>query len=169
MNLKIIYKESKELKEYENNPRQNDRTVEKLIESIQEYGFLIPILIDKNNIIVAGHARKRAADSLKLKEVPCIYVENLTSEQVKKFRLVDNKTAEFSDWDMEKLKQEMEEIEATANNTIKDLVDIFEFINFNAESLEVNDSEFLQDTEIVKERNAKSRVRCPKCGEEFEA
>ncbi len=94
--LQITYKALTEIKEYRNNPRKNEEAIEPVMESIKNFGFVVPILIDQNNIILAGHTRKKAAEILKLKEVPCIYVEDLTQEQQKAFRLVDNKTAEFS-------------------------------------------------------------------------
>lgn len=81
--------------------------------SIKEFGFLAPVLIDSNDIIIAGHTRKEAAVRLGLKEIPCITVDSLTDEQVKAFRLVDNKTAEFASWDFEKLEEELSEISLT--------------------------------------------------------
>lgn len=98
------------LKEYGNNPRINDNAVEAVANSIREFGFKVPIIIDKNNIIVAGHTRLRAAKSLGLEKVPCIIADDLTEEQVKAFRLADNKTAELAAWDYEKLDKELQGI-----------------------------------------------------------
>src|SRR5699024_5878918 len=91
-----------ELKEYENNPRLiNDEAVDKVEASIKEFGFKVPIIVDEDNVIVAGHTRKLAARSLGMEEVPVIIADDLTEEQIKAFRLADNKVAEFSDWDLE--------------------------------------------------------------------
>lgn len=79
-----------DLREYENNPRNNDNAVEKVANSIKEFGFKVPIVIDQNNVIIAGHTRLKAAKQLGLEEVPCIIANDLTPEQVKAFRLADN-------------------------------------------------------------------------------
>lgn len=105
--MKIIDVAITSLKEYENNPRNNDKSVEKVAASIREFGFKVPIVIDKNNVIVCGHTRVRAAKRLKLDVVPCIVADDLTPEQIRAFRLADNKTSEFSDWDIEKLDAEL--------------------------------------------------------------
>lgn len=99
-----------ELKEYENNPRINDGAVAAVAESIKNFGFKVPIIIDKNNVIVAGHTRRKAAEMLGLDVVPCIIADDLTPAQVKAFRVADNKTAELADWDMEKLNEELNEL-----------------------------------------------------------
>jgi hypothetical protein len=99
-----------EVKPYENNPRNNAKAVDKVAASIKEFGFKIPIVIDENNVIVAGHTRHKAAEMLELKKIPCIKASDLTPEQVKAYRLVDNKTAELSVWDFAKLEEEMSQI-----------------------------------------------------------
>lgn len=108
--LEIEYKPIDELIPYENNPRINDDAVDKVAESIEQFGFKVPIIVDKNNVIVAGHTRLKAAKKLGLDEVPVIMADDLTEEQIKAFRLADNKVAEFSYWDYEKLEQELNEI-----------------------------------------------------------
>ena len=109
--MNIVEKNIKELKEYENNPRNNDGAVEAVAESIKQFGFKVPIIIDKDGVIVAGHTRKKAAEMLGLKKVPCIVADDLTPEQVKAFRLADNKTAELAEWDFSKLETELAELE----------------------------------------------------------
>lgn len=96
-----------ELIPYENNPRNNDAAVKAVAESIKQFGFKVPIVIDKNNIIAAGHTRLRAALLLGLDTVPCIKADDLTEDQVRAFRLADNKTAELAEWDDEKLNLEL--------------------------------------------------------------
>lgn len=99
-----------EIKPYEKNPRNNDNAVDAVAASIREFGFKVPIIIDKDNIIVAGHTRYKAAKKLGLKTVPCIKADDLTDEQVKAFRLADNKVAEQAEWDFELLNEELETI-----------------------------------------------------------
>ena len=108
---KIVYKKVEDLIPYENNPRLNDNGVEALAESIKEFGFKVPIIIDTDGVIVAGHTRLKACKKLGIEEVPCIVADDLTDEQVKAFRLADNKVAELSDWDLDKLKEEIEELD----------------------------------------------------------
>ena len=96
-----------ELKPYDNNPRNNAHAVDAVAESIREFGFKVPIIIDRNNVIVAGHTRYLAAAQLGLEEVPCIIADDLTDEQVKAFRLADNKTAELSEWNFDMLEDEL--------------------------------------------------------------
>jgi len=104
------------LKEYENNPRQNDEAVDKVAESIKKFGFKVPIIVDSDLEIIAGHTRKKAALKLGLDEAPVIVADDLNDEHIKAFRLADNKVAEFSEWDMELLMSELEEIEIDMEN-----------------------------------------------------
>lgn len=96
---------------YENNPRHNADAVQPVAESIKRYGFKVPMILDSENVIVAGHTRYEAAQTLGMDEVPVIYADDLTEEQVREFRLVDNKTAEFAEWDFTKLEEELSEID----------------------------------------------------------
>ena len=109
--MQIVYKKVKELTPYANNPRKNDNSVEYVAESIREFGFKVPIVIDKDGVIVTGHTRLKAAKKLKMKEVPCIVADDLTEDQIKAFRLADNKVSEFSDWDFDKLDLEIGDID----------------------------------------------------------
>ena len=92
---------------YEKNPRKNDEAVKFVANSIKEFGFKVPLVIDSNNIIVAGHTRYKAAQKLKMATVPCIIANDLTPEQIKAFRLADNKVAEFAKWDDNLLAEEL--------------------------------------------------------------
>lgn len=92
---------------YENNPRKNEKSVEKVAKSIEKYGFQSPIILDKNNVIICGHTRLKAAIKLGYLEVPCIIASDLNEEQVRELRLADNKSSEDSKWDDEKLEFEL--------------------------------------------------------------
>ena len=105
--MDIILKKLTEITPYENNPRKNDEAVKYVAESIKNFGFKAPIVIDKNGVIVAGHTRYKAAKKLKWTEVPCIVADDLTDEQVKAYRLADNKVAEQAEWDMDLLADEL--------------------------------------------------------------
>ena len=108
--MKIIDKKLSELKPYEKNPRKNDEAVKYVMESIKEFGFKVPIIIDKNNVIVCGHTRYKASKKLKLDTVPCIIADDLTEEQIKAFRLADNKVSEKAEWDFDLLDDELKGI-----------------------------------------------------------
>lgn len=110
MKEQIIYLDINKLKPYENNPRYNEDAVEKVAESIKQYGFRNPIILDKNNVIIAGHTRLEASKKLGLHEVPCIYADDLSDEEVKAFRLADNKVSDYSIWDNKKLIDELEDL-----------------------------------------------------------
>lgn len=110
--MQIVEKKIDEIIPYENNPRKNEGAVEIVMKSIQEFGFKVPIVIDKDNIIVTGHTRLKAAQKLGLLTVPVIIATDLTEEKIKAFRLADNKTAEYAEWDLEKLEQELKELKA---------------------------------------------------------
>mgnify|MGYP002515608397 CR=1 FL=1 len=143
MKINVVYKRIDELIPYENNPRNNDGAVDAVANSIKEFGFKVPIIIDKNNIIVAGHTRLKASKKLGLTEVPCVVASDLTDEQVKSLRLVDNKTSELSEWDFEKLKEELEGITLDMGE--------FGFEHFTLEDLEnVKEDEFDIDAELQK-------------------
>lgn len=105
--MKIIELPIDELIPYENNPRNNAPAVKAVAESIKQFGFKVPIVVDKGNVIVAGHTRHQAAIMLGLDSVPVIKADDLSDEQVRAFRLADNKTAELAEWDDEKLNLEM--------------------------------------------------------------
>ena len=108
--MNIIEKPINEVIPYEKNPRINDNAVPAVMKSIEEFGFKVPIVIDKNGIIVTGHTRLKAAKKLGMKTVPCIVADDLTPEQIKAFRLADNKVAEAAEWDMELLNEELDGI-----------------------------------------------------------
>ena len=108
--MKVVQKSISEIKPYENNPRKNDDAVEFVANSIKEFGFKQPIVIDNDGVIVAGHTRYKAAKKLKLNSVPCIVADDLTEEQIRAYRLADNKVAEASGWDFSLLDEEIDGI-----------------------------------------------------------
>ena len=108
----IIQKNIDDLKPYEKNPRRNDAAVSAVAASIRNYGFKVPIVIDKDGVIVTGHTRYRAAKKLGLEAVPVILADDLTPTQIKEFRLADNKTAELASWDDALLREELLELDA---------------------------------------------------------
>jgi len=98
---------------YENNPRKNDKAVDIVMKSIKEFGFLVPVILDNKNTIIAGHTRVKAAIKLGMDNVPVIYAEGLTDEQIKAFRIMDNKSQLYAEWDLDLLKQEFYDLEDT--------------------------------------------------------
>ncbi|MBP5281769.1 MAG: ParB N-terminal domain-containing protein, partial [Lachnospiraceae bacterium] len=95
---------------YENNPRRNADAVKYVRKSIEQFGFKVPMVLDAQNVIVCGHTRYLAAQEIGMEEVPCVYADDLSEEQIKAFRLADNKTAEFAEWDTELLSLELGDI-----------------------------------------------------------
>lgn len=145
------------LHEYDNNPRNNDSAVDAVTESIREFGFKVPIVIDGDNVIVCGHTRVKAAQKLGMETVPCIIADDLTPEQIKAFRLADNKTGELAGWDFAKLEEELAELDGFDMSA-------FGFV----QNEDVDIDSFFEDAEEKKEKEPK-RIQCPHCGEWFEA
>lgn len=108
--MNIIEKKITDIQPYEKNPRRNDEAVKYVAESIRAFGWKQPIVIDKNGIVIAGHTRLKAAKKLDLTKVPCIVADDLTEEQVKAYRLADNKVSEAAEWDFELLDQELDNL-----------------------------------------------------------
>ena len=109
--INVVMKKISELKDYENNPRKNDKAVDAVANSINSFGFKVPVIIEVDGTIIAGHTRVKASKKLGIEEIPCIVADDLTEDQVKAFRVADNKTAELADWDMDKLIDELKGIE----------------------------------------------------------
>lgn len=108
--LKMVYRSIESILPYEKNPRINDEAVSAVKESIQEFGFKIPVVLSADDVIVAGHTRIKAAKELGMTEVPCIIADDLSEEQIRAFRLADNKSAEIATWDDALLQEELENI-----------------------------------------------------------
>lgn len=152
MEVKMIKIE--DIRPYANNPRFNDDAVEYVAKSIKEFGFKVPMVIDKNNEIIAGHTRYKASLELGLKEVPCIIADDLTEEQIKAFRLADNKVSEKATWNLDLLGEEIKDLDEL-NFDIENLTDLgfgsFE-LSMLTEDFEPED----YDDEIIKEYSEKS-------------
>lgn len=143
IDIKIEEVNLDDLKVYGNNPRINDNAIKYVTNSIKKFGFLVPIVIDKNNVIVCGHTRYLASKELNLKNVPCIRAESLTDKQVKAFRIADNKIHEKSSWDNDLLKEELTELQDFGF----DLEDLG-FLNFELDYiLSDNTENFINDLE----------------------
>lgn len=128
---------------YEENPRLNDKAVEYVKNSIKQFKFAQPIAVDKDGVIIAGHTRYRASKELGLESVPVVVLDYLTDEEVKAYRLADNKVAEFADWDFEKLNLELDSLLDTEIS-----MEDFGFA-FNTE-LEFEDEEEQEASEMIQ-------------------
>lgn len=108
--MQIVAKKLSEIRPYSRNPRKNGKAVDAVAKSIGKFGFKVPVVIDSDGVIVAGHTRYLASQQLRLNEIPCIIADDLTEKQVKAFRLADNRTAELAEWDFELLDLELDSI-----------------------------------------------------------
>lgn len=151
--MKLKSYKIEDIKPYKNNPRNNDNAVDYVAKSIQEFGFKVPIIIDKNNVIVAGHTRVKAAKKLGITEVPCIIADDLTEEQVKAFRLADNKAAEKSEWDFTLLENELEQL---SNIQMQE----FGFLDIE----QINWDNVKELKEESYDEPEKEKFQCPCCG-----
>lgn len=127
---KIEYLPIEDLVPYEKNPRQNEKAVPYVANSIENFGFKVPIVVDENKVVICGHTRLKAAKQLGIEEVPCIIAKDLTKNQVNAFRLADNKVSEIASWDEELLNEELE-----------DLSEIFDMNLFGFGDLDLEDGE----------------------------
>lgn len=154
MDNQIIMKKVADLKPYKNNPRKNDKAVDAVAASIKAFGFKQPIVIDVNDEVIAGDTRLKAAKKIGYDEVPCVIADDLTPEQVKAYRLADNKVGELAEWDWNLLPVELDGLAG------------FDMTEFGFDEIEAVDVDSLLDcgdTEVDKEP-----VKCPKCGFVFE-
>ena len=164
--MQIEYLKIDEVIPYANNPRQNDgEAVDRVAASITEYGFKIPIIIDKNNVVVAGHTRLKAAKKLGIDKLPVIKADDLTPAQIKGFRLAENRVSEYATWDNELLSIELEALQELDFD-----LDMTGFENWEIDNLlnPVSDED-LQDFFVDREQKEKEpkKIQCPSCGCEF--
>ena len=172
--MKIELRDIREIHPYEKNPRINDKAVDAVAASLKEFGFRQPIVIDKDDIIIVGHTRYKAAQKLGLEKVPVHVAEDLTDAQIKAYRIADNQTATIADWDYDLLPLELQEL----NNMDFNL----ELLGFDSDKLAqllASDVEAgLTDEDAVPEPPKVAttkpgdlyllggKVKCPKCGKE---
>lgn len=155
---KIEYWALANIKPYPKNPRINDDAVDFVANSIKEFGFRSPIVVDKDGVVIAGHTRLKAAKKLGLKDAPVIVASDLSDEQVRALRLADNKTAEVSEWDLDLLDQEIAEI---ADLDMADFgfdgVELDEELNSSTEAVD-DDFEEPEDIEPTAKRGQVYRL-----------
>ena len=151
--MKLITKKISEITPYENNPRRNDTAVAAVEESIKQCGYIAPIIVDEDGVILAGHTRYKALQKLGRAECEVIVKEGLSEEQKRKYRILDNKTAELSSWDFDLLETELEGLD-------------FEGFDFG---LSVDDFEGLDLDGMDTPGNEDDGqiAHCPKCGFTF--
>ena len=150
-NMQIHIISIHDIRAYENNPRKiPEEAIDKVANSIKEFGFKVPVILDKDNIIVAGHTRILAAKKLNIEEIPCIIADDLTDEQIKAFRLADNKVGELSVWDFKKLDIELEELN-------------FDMSDFGFEVEITNTISDNQEIDIEDFSDEKFTHECPRC------
>lgn len=157
--MNVILKPIPEITPYENNPRRNAQAVHDVAESIKRYGFQQPLVIDREGVIVVGHTRFLAAKELGLDTVPCV-VSQLTGEQNRAYRLVDNKTAEGAAWDFDKLAEELSDISDK-------IWDDFVFEWPGALQTVQKDMDGAQEINVEDFADERFQHECPKCGFRF--
>lgn len=140
---------------YVNNPRHNEDAVEKVMASIQEFGFKVPLVIDKNNVVVTGHTRLKAAKRLGIDEVPCVVADDLSDAQIKAFRIADNKVSEYAEWDEELLQVELEQLEEMDFDLDNLNIDYSDFDLDIGEDIEEIEPEEVEVPEVPEEPKAK--------------
>lgn len=155
----IQYKSLTEIRPYENNPRDNEKSVDAVAASIQAFGFLVPLVIDADGVIICGHTRYKAAAKLGIDKVPCVLADDLTPEQVKAFRLADNKTAELAVWDLPLLEEELEDIGDTID------MNEFGFTLGLSDICEPDNS--TQEIDLDNYSDDEFEYECPECGFRF--
>lgn len=150
--IEIVYKTLDELKPDPKNPRRNDSAVQAVAESIREFGFRVPIVIDKNGMIRAGDTRYKAAKLLNETSVPCVEASDLTEKQLRAFQLADNKTSELATWDLGLLDAEMD-----------DLAGLFDMSLFGFAPKKGKDDSLMG----TKPKEKDAYITCPRCGRRF--
>lgn len=156
--ITIITKKIKDIKPYEKNPRINDNAVDKVAESIKQFGWKVPIVIDKNNVIVTGHTRYKAAEKLGINEIPCIIANDLTDAQIKAYRIADNKVADFAIWDNKLLLEELADLDNIGGDIFTgfEIGDVFNVFDEKENSpIALNDTGFVYELVLKSEDKEK--------------
>lgn len=143
-----------DIRPYPNNPRRNDGAVDAVAESIRQCGYVAPIIVDEDGVILAGHTRYKALQKLGYETADVLVKSGMTEEQKKKYRLLDNKTGEFAEWDIDLLEIELDGLDFGS-------LDLDWGIP-SAEGLDLDEAASTQSEEKETET-----IHCPKCGFEF--
>lgn len=194
MNQQVQYQDISQIHPYENNPRNNEAAIEPVAQSIKNFGFRVPILIDRKGVIIAGHTRYEAAKRLGMDKVPCILVDDLTDAQIRAYRIADNKVSEASSWNDDVLRAEMDALKALdvdlsstgfndveLDGLLRDMDDS-DFEEFFTEPVQQPpkaadtspEAESQQSEQpapyqpAVTQQGGSKLIRCPHCGEWFE-
>ena len=146
-----------EIKPYGKNPRKNDGAVDAVAESIKQCGYCSPIVVDENYEVLAGHTRLKALKKLGRKECEVVVKEGLTEEQKQKYRILDNKTGEFAEWDLDVLQEQLKDLDFEGFD--------FGFAQYNGSDINIDG--FFAEAEQQKEKEPK-KIQCPHCGGWFE-
>ena len=155
--MKIKEMSVEKLIPYANNPRHNDTAVDAVVASIRQFGFKQPIVVDKENVVIAGHTRLQAAKVIGMDTVPCVVADDLTPDEARAFRLADNKTGELAIWDAEKLAEELAELSD------------FDMNEFGFETTPADEINAIDINDPPKEKEQEREImHCPKCGFVFE-
>ena len=170
---KIVYKKVDDLVPYSNNARNNERAIEALVKAIPVMGFNVPIVIDKDNVIVKGHSRLEAVKRLGLDLVPCIVIDG-SPEDIAEERLLDNKLSELAVWDDEKLKYELRELNLDLRKFDIEVPAIHGAAStgmlVTEQQLQRESEQLVGDKrEVAHERKNFVELHCPHCGEDFYA
>ena len=164
--MDIIKMKIKDIIPYEHNPRKNEQAVDAVAESIKQCGYVAPIIVDENNVILAGHTRRLALIKLGKEEAEVVVRDGLTDEQKRKYRLLDNKTNELASWDFDLLADEIEGLDFgdfdfgfdTVDFTTAQPAEEGEITTVNNTSKEYSEDDFSDD---------KFECECPRCGFRF--
>lgn len=148
--MQIVEKRLSEIHPYGNNPRKNDKAIPYVAESIKRYGFKVPIVVDADGVIVAGHTRYLASLELGLETVPCVVADDLNDDEIREYRLVDNKVSEYAMWDFGMLEEELESID-------------FGDFDFGFPDLNIDWDNVQELDDDTYEPPIKDMLQCPKC------
>ena len=154
---------------YYKNPRNNDKTIKPLMESIKKYGCNVPLVLDKNNIIICGHARYKALKKLNYINIPCI-IKSMTKKKAKEYRIIDNKIHEKTKWKIDDLGMELNGLNIEDMRIYFDDIDI-KISNINGKSKkDINNEDMIKAANKLKiEKKADNHIAliCPECAYEY--
>ena len=177
MNIKTVNLDL--VKPYWRNPRKNESAVSAVMESIKKYGMNVPIVVDKNYVILTGHTRYKAMRALGMTEAPVV-VADISEKKAKQFRIADNKAHEVSEWDVDTLKSEIQDLMGEGSTTgleevfgsadWREMLDITSLLP-DADSDSEGDSHGVQKSDVDDQRHMIDgewgmKVICPHCLED---